>query len=80
MERTLFPSFEGEGERMKWNPDISMLRARVRSRMVSRSGQGTTEYAIIVGVIVVIAILAVTSFRGKIAELWSDISTAILGL
>ena len=50
------------------------------SRLVSRSGQGTTEYAIIVGVIVVIAILAVSTFRGRIAELWSDISTAILGL
>lgn len=53
---------------------------RFLARFASRSGQGTTEYAIIVGVIVVIAILAVSTFRGRIAELWSDISTAILGL
>ena len=53
---------------------------RLLARLASRSGQGTTEYAIIVGVIVVIAILAVSTFRGRIAELWSDISTAILGL
>ena len=54
--------------------------ARIAAHLSSSSGQGTTEYAIIVGVIVVIAILAVTTFRGRIAELWADISSAILGL
>lgn len=33
------------------------------------SGQGTTEYAILVGVLVVIAILAIVIFRPKLEEL-----------
>lgn len=41
------------------------------------SGQGTTEYAILVGVLVVIAILAIVSFRGKVQELWEAISSGI---
>jgi Flp pilus assembly pilin Flp len=36
-------------------------------------GQGTTEYAILVGVLVVIAILAIIAFRGKVQELWTAI-------
>lgn len=43
-------------------------------------GQGTTEYAILVGVLVVIAILAITIFRPKIEELWTAISDGINGL
>lgn len=43
-------------------------------------GQGTTEYAILVGVLVVIAILAITIFRPKIQELWDAIATGINGL
>ncbi len=44
------------------------------------SGQGTTEYAILVGVLVVIAILAITVFRPKLQELWDAISDGINGL
>ena len=43
-------------------------------------GQGTTEYAILVGVLVVIAIIGVTAFRGKLQELWEAISSGINGL
>lgn len=43
-------------------------------------GQGTTEYAILVGVIVVIAILAITIFRPKLQELWDAIVEGINGL
>ena len=43
-------------------------------------GQGTTEYAILVGVLVVIAILAITLFRPKIQELWNAIAEGINGL
>ena len=43
-------------------------------------GQGTTEYAILVGVLVVIAILAITIFRPKIEELWNSIVDGINGL
>ena len=42
--------------------------------------QGTTEYAILVGVLVVIAIVAITLFRPKIQELWDAIANGINGL
>jgi Flp pilus assembly pilin Flp len=41
---------------------------------------GTTEYAILVGVLVVIAIIAITLFRPKIQELWTAIAEGINGL
>ncbi|MGN0035239.1 MAG: hypothetical protein ACI364_05890 [Coriobacteriales bacterium] len=53
---------------------------RLRRLLRDDSGQGTTEYAILVGVLVVIAIVAVTAFRGKIQELWDAISNGINGL
>lgn len=62
------------------------LCAYIKTRMVLRRvlcdnrGQGTTEYAILVGVLVVIAILAITIFRPKIQELWDAIATGINGL
>ena len=43
-------------------------------------GQGTTEYAILVGVLVVIAIAAIALFRGRIQTLWDSIASAINGL
>lgn len=43
-------------------------------------GQGTTEYAILVGIIVVIAIIAITVFRPKLQELWDSIATNINSL
>lgn len=43
-------------------------------------GQGTTEYAILVGVIVVIAIIAILAFRDKITELWKAISDGVNSL
>lgn len=54
--------------------------ARLRVRMTDERGQGTTEYAILVGILVVIAILAITLFRPKIQELWDAIAAGINGL
>lgn len=48
--------------------------------LAAESGQGTTEYAILVGVLVVIAIIAITLFRPKIQELWDAIANGINGL
>lgn len=58
------------------------LQLWVRASVVlrSRKGQGTTEYAILVGVLVVIAILAITVFKPKIQELWNAIANGINGL
>ena len=44
-----------------------------RQLLKETCGQGTTEYAILVGVLVVIAILAIIAFRGKVQELWTAI-------
>ena len=43
-------------------------------------GQGTTEYAILVGVLVLIAIVAVIAFRGRVEELWNSIAHGINAL
>jgi Flp pilus assembly pilin Flp len=59
---------------------IEPLLSRVRSLGRSESGQGTTEYAILVGVLVVIAIIAIVAFRGKVSELWSAISEGVNSL
>ena len=58
------------------------VRARLRlgKALSDERGQGTTEYAILVGVLVVIAIVAVTAFRGKIQELWTAIAEGVNGL
>ena len=48
--------------------------------LLDEEAQGTTEYAILVGVLVVIAILAITIFRPKLQELWDAITNGIQGL
>ena len=60
----------------------SLARAlwNMRRSRAALAGQGTTEYAILVGVLVVIAIIAITVFRPKIQELWDAISSGINGL
>lgn len=50
---------------------------QTRSLLREESGQGTTEYAILVGVLVVIAILAIVAFRDNIQMLWDEIENGI---
>lgn len=54
----------------------------VRSRELAKEelGQGTTEYAILVGVLVLMAIVAVVAFRGRLQELWTEITDGINSL
>ena len=54
--------------------------AGVYAKAICMKGQGTTEYAILVGVLVVIAIVAITLFRPKLQELWTAIADGINGL
>lgn len=54
--------------------------AQTHGKLAGGRGQGTTEYAILVGVLVVIAIVAITLFRPKIQELWTAIADGINGL
>lgn len=57
-------------------------QARRHLRRLAReaSGQGTTEYAILVGVLVLMAIVAVMAFRGRLQELWTSITDGINSL
>lgn len=53
---------------------------KAKKLLEGRSGQGTTEYAILVGVLVVIAIVAILAFRDRISELWDAIASGINSL
>lgn len=55
---------------------VTCARALVRDE----AGQGTTEYAILVGVLVVLAIVAIIAFRDRVAELWDAIASGINSL
>lgn len=63
---------------------LSRMRMLSGSRAVSllreERAQGTTEYAILVGVLVVIAVVAIVAFRDKVSELWEAISSGINSL
>ncbi len=59
---------------------LYLMAKRLRELRNSESGQGTTEYAILVGVLVVIAIVAVTLFKDKLQELWTAIADGINSL
>ena len=52
----------------------------LRGLKEDESGQGTTEYAILVGVLVVIAIVAIIAFKGKVSKLWEAITSGINSL
>lgn len=56
------------------------VRQRAKELLQEESAQGTTEYAILVGVLVVIAIIAIVAFKGKVKELWDAISEGINSL
>lgn len=53
---------------------------KMKVKAKETAGQGTTEYAILVGVLVVLAIVAITLFRPKLEELWTAIADGINGL
>ena len=68
------------GAREAVEPRTRATCATVRTRLVDTRGHGTTEYAILVGVLVVIAIIAITLFRPKLQELWDAIASGINSL
>lgn len=55
------------------------IRMRSRLGLVrdNEEGQGTTEYAILVGVLAVIAMIAIAAFSGALGDLWDAISNGV---
>lgn len=65
----------------KLRDGLGRIRARwVVGPWLEESGQGTTEYAILVGVLVVIAIVAIIAFKDKVSELWNAVAEGINSL
>jgi Flp pilus assembly pilin Flp len=75
----------------KQTSNLSQIRLAICQRLLAaqatlidqlqdQRGQGTTEYAILVGVSVVNAIVAIVAFKGSIQNLWDQISDAITSL
>ncbi len=56
------------------------LAANAKRACRESSGQGTTEYAILVGVLVLMAIVAVVAMRDNLQKLWSAITDGINSL
>ena len=56
------------------------MLCKIKRMLGEELAQGTTEYAILVGVLVVIAIIAIIAFRDKVGELWTAISDGINSL
>ena len=54
--------------------------ARLVTKLKETKGQGTTEYAILVGVLVVVAIAAINLFKPKVEDLWNAIVAAMEAL
>ena len=69
-----------EGFRGRARAASARLVCDLRAKIACEKGQGTTEYAILVGVLVVIAIIAITVFRPKLQELWNAIADGINSL
>jgi len=59
---------------------LATVQVSVNECLTNEKGQGTTEYAILVGVLVVIAILAISMFRPALEQLWSRITDGINSL
>lgn len=59
---------------------VAHAHQRAKALLQEESAQGTTEYAILVGVLVVIAIIAIVAFKGKVQDLWNAISEGINSL
>lgn len=65
---------------MRFREVMDGARTQVGLALRDRGGQGTTEYAILVGVLVVIAIVAILGFRDKVTQLWDAIASGINSL
>ena len=67
-------------ENVKYGVQRVCAGLSARRACLDARGQGTVEYAILVGVLAVIAMIAIIAFKGKIGELWDAITSGVNGL
>ena len=65
---------------MTWVGVVQKVQRTATDVLRGECGQGTTEYAILVGVLVVIAIGAIIAFRERVSQLWGAIASGINSL
>lgn len=65
---------------MTWVGVVQKVQRTATDVLRGERGQGTTEYAILVGVLVVIAIVAIIAFREWVSQLWEAIASGINSL
>ncbi|MCH3948339.1 MAG: hypothetical protein LKI67_04525 [Olsenella sp.] len=65
---------------MTWVGVVQKVQRTATDVLRGERGQGTTEYAILVGVLVVIAIVAIIAFRERVSQLWEAIASGINSL
>lgn len=65
---------------MTWMGVVRKVRKTASAAIQDECGQGTTEYAILVGVLVAIAIVAIVAFRERVSQLWEAIASGINSL
>ena len=63
-----------------WAQTMAARGRRALGAHCNERGQATTEYAILVGVLVVMAIIAIALFRPRLQELWNAIAEGINSL
>lgn len=66
---------------------FSKIKSAVEGRLVkveaavlaaeTEGGQGTTEYALLIGLFIVAVIVAMTLFRTQVATLWSNVTNTM---
>lgn len=69
-----------KGGKMQIKHKTNKIVSDFQCYLWNENGQGTTEYAILVGVLVVIAIIAIAIFKPKLEELWNSIAEGINSL
>lgn len=56
---------------------ITSLMNNIKKSLVSESGQGISEYLIILAVVVIAAIALATTFSDQLSTLWGSITTQL---
>lgn len=74
-KRTVKDKLEEYGIQTLARGQVMAMRGKALLR--GEAGQGTAEYAILVGVLVVLAIAAIVIFKPQLQHLWDAINSAM---